>query len=150
MALRQESSDPEPPVFEKKDWRSLGWISLVIGTVAIVWGCFAHPEVGNLTARVAYFGELVRRDRVTVAFCVDLLLFWIFQVTLARSHPAIGRGVGCIFSPFGERSGGFFWIEWFGESYWLPSLDINRQGYKEKNCRNIVGNASTEIGGVCK
>ncbi len=85
MALRQESSDPEPPVFEKKYWRSLGWISLVVGTVAIVWGCFAHPEVGNLTARVAYFGELVRHDRVTVAFCVDLLLFWIFQVILLRS-----------------------------------------------------------------
>lgn len=85
MALRKEHPEPENPSFEKKRWRSLGWISLIVGTVAIVWGCFVYPEAGDLAARGQYLRNLIGRDRVTVAFCVDLFLFWTFQIILLRS-----------------------------------------------------------------
>ncbi|MBP0020403.1 MAG: hypothetical protein J7647_22975 [Cyanobacteria bacterium SBLK] len=108
MALRKDPTELEHPPFEKKPWRSLGWISLFVGTVAIVWGVFVHPEAGNLAARVQYFGESFGRDRVTVAFCVDLLLFWMFQIILLRS------------TNFGDRSRRWLhYLPFLGLIHWL-------------------------------
>ncbi|MEM9543489.1 MAG: hypothetical protein AAGA60_28850 [Cyanobacteria bacterium P01_E01_bin.42] len=47
MALRSPNPESENPPFEKRRWRSLAWIALIIGTVAMFWGVFANPEVGN-------------------------------------------------------------------------------------------------------
>lgn len=62
--------------------RVFGLIGLVVGTGAIAWFCLARPEFGGLTERWDYFVEKVGSDRVTLAFCVDLALFWLFQIWL--------------------------------------------------------------------
>ncbi|MEM9543490.1 MAG: hypothetical protein AAGA60_28855 [Cyanobacteria bacterium P01_E01_bin.42] len=41
------------------------------------------------------------RDRVTIAFCVDLLLFWIFQIILLNSIARSDRPRGWLhYLPF--------------------------------------------------
>lgn len=62
--------------------RIFGSVGLLVGTSAIAWFCLARPEFGGLAERVSYFAEKIESDRVTIAFCVDLALFWIFQVWL--------------------------------------------------------------------
>jgi len=59
-----------------------GIIGLTVGTGAIAWFCLARPEFGELTERWSYFIGKVGSDRVTIAFCVDLALFWLFQAWL--------------------------------------------------------------------
>lgn len=68
--------------------RAFGTIGLVVGTGAIAWFCFARPEFGGWAERVSYFAQKVRSDRVTIAFCVDLMLFWLFQCWLMGSEIA--------------------------------------------------------------
>ncbi|NEP15597.1 MAG: hypothetical protein F6J97_01695 [Leptolyngbya sp. SIO4C1] len=72
--------------------KAFGWVGLLVGSLAIYWFIAACPEFGSIADRVAYFGEQVVTSRVTLAFCVDLLLFGIFQTVLmgaaiAREHP---------------------------------------------------------------
>jgi hypothetical protein len=62
--------------------RVFGVIGIIIGGIAIIWGIAARPEFGDLAARYEYFIDDLLNDRVTVAFCVDLLLFTIFQAVL--------------------------------------------------------------------
>ena len=62
--------------------RVFGWIGLVVGTGAIAWFCLARPEFGGLLERYEYFlGQLVS-NRVAIAFCVDLVFFYVFQLIL--------------------------------------------------------------------
>ena len=65
--------------------RAFGLIGLLVGTGAIAWFCFARPEFGGLAERWNYFVRKVGSDRVTIAFCVDLALFWLFQFWLMGS-----------------------------------------------------------------
>ena len=62
--------------------RLFGWVGLIVGTGAIAWFCLARPEFGGLVERWGYFVGKVVGDRVTIAFCVDLTLFWLFQIWL--------------------------------------------------------------------
>ena len=62
--------------------RGFGLIGLVVGTGAIAWFTLARPEFGPAAARGHYFFHKLTTDRVTIAFCVDLVLFWIFQIWL--------------------------------------------------------------------
>lgn len=62
--------------------RIFGAVGLVVGMGAIAWLCLARPEFGSLADRGQYFWQKLTTDRVTIAFCVDLLLFWIFQIWL--------------------------------------------------------------------
>ena len=82
--MAQRLDEPENEETLEKGWlaRGFGWIGLVVGTGAIAWFCLARPEFGGLAERVSYFLGKVEGDRVTIAFCVDLLLFWLFQIWL--------------------------------------------------------------------
>ncbi|QYX31951.1 hypothetical protein [Sphaerospermopsis torques-reginae] len=62
--------------------RVFGVIGIIIGGIALIWGTIARPEFGDLTARYQYFIDDLIHDRVTIAFCVDLLLFTVFQAVL--------------------------------------------------------------------
>ena len=93
MALRYTA--PIPPALE--EWnksglaRIFGWIGLSVGIIALIWGVIARPEFGDLAERMKYLAEQVMTDRVTLAFCVDLLLFSLFQALLLGSvHNRIG------------------------------------------------------------
>ncbi len=84
MALRY--SAPMSPVLEERDKGVLGsifgWIGLSVGIIALIWGGVARPEFGDLAERMKYLVEQVMTDRVTLAFCVDLVLFSVFQALL--------------------------------------------------------------------
>ncbi|HLO83667.1 MAG TPA: hypothetical protein VK203_01460 [Nostocaceae cyanobacterium] len=62
--------------------RVFGGVGLIIGMLAIIWSIIARPEFGDLGMRIQYFWQNLQENRVTIAFCVDLLLFAIFQAIL--------------------------------------------------------------------
>ena len=103
MALRAMA--PLPQVQEKSQKgglaRVFGWTGLGVGAIAL--GCFfvGSPEFGGLTERLQYFGEHLMISRVTVAFCVDLVLFTIFQaVLLGAVEPSSSKARWLRFVPF--------------------------------------------------
>ena len=59
-----------------------GIVGLIIGTIAIAWGIFARPEFGDIATRAEFFVQNFQSDRLTIAFCVDVILFAIFQAVL--------------------------------------------------------------------
>lgn len=79
----------------EKGWlaRGLGSVGLIVGTGAIAWFLFARPEFGPIAERSRYFIQKLTTDRVTIAFGVDLALFWIFQIWLmgAIAQPKTGK-----------------------------------------------------------
>ena len=62
--------------------RVFGWIGLIVGIIALGWAVMGRPEFGDWPERIKYFGEQLMTNRVTLAFCVDLLLFSLFQALL--------------------------------------------------------------------
>ena len=67
--------------------RLFGWVGLIVGTGAIAWFGLARPEFGGWAERWGYFVGKVAGDRVTIAFCVDLSLFWLFpNLANERGH----------------------------------------------------------------
>ncbi len=87
MALRYGA--PDVPVEEERPKgrlaRVFGWTGLIVGIIALGWGVMGRPEFGDLAQRMRYFGEQLLSNRVTLAFCVDLLFFSLFQVLLLKS-----------------------------------------------------------------
>ncbi|NET72642.1 MAG: hypothetical protein F6K62_17445 [Sphaerospermopsis sp. SIO1G2] len=84
MALRATKPKAESEEEPRKDLlaRIFGVMGITIGVISLVWLILARPEFGDLTARYEYFINDLAHDRVTIAFCVDLLLFTIFQIVL--------------------------------------------------------------------
>ena len=103
MALRYTVPRPQEKDEPEKSWlaRLFGWIGLIVGTLAIVWGFVGRPEFGDLAQRAQYFRELLMSNRVTIAFCVDLVLFSIFQgVLLTAVVPSNKRKRWLRYVPF--------------------------------------------------
>lgn len=84
MAIRYNQPIPEQLTQPQKGIlaRIFGWIGLIIGIIAIAWIFWDPSEFGNLAQKFQYFGEQIKSNRVTIAFCVDLILFTIFQSLL--------------------------------------------------------------------
>ena len=82
MAQRLQNAKTTTSLSQKRLNRAFGTIGLLVGTGAIAWFCLARPEFGGLAARTSYFIEKLKSDRVTIAFCVDLVLFWYLQTWL--------------------------------------------------------------------
>jgi hypothetical protein len=84
MALRTQTllEIPENKPSKGLIFRVFGWIGLIVGSTAIVWVMVARPEFGDYTARMGYFIQNIQQNRVSIAFCVDLVLFAIFQAIL--------------------------------------------------------------------
>ena len=84
MAVRYSLPVPQEKDEVQKDWLGIifGWIGLTVGIIALVWGVIGRPEFGDLAQRLQYFGLQLMTNRVALAFCVDLLLFGIFQAVL--------------------------------------------------------------------
>ncbi len=93
MALRYRAPLPQSKNDSQKGWleRWFGWTGLTVGTIALVWGWIGRPEFGDLVERAQYFGEQLMTNRVTLAFCVDLVLFSIFQAILLRAVNSSGK-----------------------------------------------------------
>ena len=107
MALRRET---EATASTLPIWidRLFGLIGLMIGTVAVGWFVGARPAFGGLDQRIAYFAQQVLSDRVTLAFCVDVLLFGLFQTWL----------MGAVMAD-DARHRWLRWIPFWGLALWL-------------------------------
>ena len=73
----------------------------------MVW-FFAVGDVGGVGERLGFFGQMLRGDRVTIAFALDIVLFSIFQ----------GIILGGIMPP-GHPRRGLRWIPFWGLGLWL-------------------------------
>ncbi|ESA36767.1 polyketide cyclase [Leptolyngbya sp. Heron Island J] len=95
MALRLKQEVPEPQTMVSKGLlaRLFGALGLTVGNLAIVWFCLNRPELGDVASRVIYLGQQITHDRVTLAFTVDIALFWIFQIWLMGAIIPIGQRV---------------------------------------------------------
>lgn len=59
-----------------------GGIAAVVGAVSIAWAVAARPEFGGIAERVQYFNDMAGSDRVFWAFCVDSVLYSVWQAWL--------------------------------------------------------------------
>ncbi|MFP4220398.1 MAG: nuclear transport factor 2 family protein [Phormidium sp.] len=102
-------TEPDPHKSRGKGFiaRSFGWTGLVVGAIAVVW-FVAVGDVGDLGQRLGFFWEMLRGDRVTIAFALDLILFSLFQ----------GIILGGIMPP-GHPQRGLRWIPFWGLGIWL-------------------------------
>ncbi len=79
--------------------RVFGWTGLIVGAVAIIW-CFIGTEFGNINQRAQYFIQHALPERLTIAFCVDLVFFAIFQFILLGSIESVDNKRWLRFVPF--------------------------------------------------
>jgi hypothetical protein len=116
MAMRLQK--PQIQESDNTSWiglsRAFGFLGLIVGITAIIWGFIGHPEWGNLEMRLDYLIEQWTSNRVAIAFTVDLILFWLFQSVLLEdimtpNHPL--KGVRSI--PF---FGLVLWLIWGQEN----------------------------------
>jgi hypothetical protein len=78
-----------------------GFIGLIVGTVSLFWAVIGRPEFGDIAARSEFFVQNFMSHRVTIAFCVDVVLFYVFQVILIGSlEPVESKKRGLRFIPF--------------------------------------------------
>ena len=88
--------------------RWFGGVGLMVGNLAVIWFCFNRPELGGGLSRFHYLGQQMVSNRVTLAFAVDMALFWIFQAWL----------MGAII-PVGDRVRALRLVPFWGLAIWL-------------------------------
>ena len=110
MALRLKHSPSASAHLPQKGIlaRVFGVLGLSVGTLAVAWFCFNQPDVGGVLSRWAYLGQQISTNRVTLAFMVDITLFWIFQIWL----------MGAVI-PMGERLRPCRFVPFWGLALWL-------------------------------
>lgn len=81
MALRLRLPADELPKNQTKGLlaRFFGGLGLTVGNLAVVWFCFNRPDLGGVLSRFGELGEQITHNRVSLAFMVDMILFWVFQ-----------------------------------------------------------------------
>ena len=84
MAMRAAMPSPAEVPSPSKGLlaRAFGWIGLLVSGMALFWFGFIGPEFGTVAERLQYFGTQLTTNRVSVAFCVDLVFFTLFQIVL--------------------------------------------------------------------
>ncbi|KAK9826114.1 hypothetical protein WJX81_004563 [Elliptochloris bilobata] len=75
--------------------RALGVLGALVGAATCVWVAAARPEVGGAAERWAYFLSEFQSNRAFFAFCLDGVLYSVFQAVLMDEAPARLR-----FTPF--------------------------------------------------
>ena len=101
LRLKQEVSEPQTVANKGILARLFGALGLTVGNLAILWFCFNRPELGNVASRFTYLGQQMTHNRVTLAFMVDMALFWLFQIWLMGAVIPVGKRVRALrFMPF--------------------------------------------------
>lgn len=108
MALRLGQPESQDASSKGILARFFGALGLTVGNLAVVWFCFNRPELGSAFTRFGYLGVQIMHNRVTLAFVVDMLLFWIFQIWL----------MGALI-PTDERIRAVRFIPFWGLAIWL-------------------------------
>eukprot|EP00227_Mantoniella_beaufortii_P016864 CAMPEP_0197592470 /NCGR_PEP_ID=MMETSP1326-20131121/15106_1 /TAXON_ID=1155430 /ORGANISM="Genus nov. species nov., Strain RCC2288" /LENGTH=533 /DNA_ID=CAMNT_0043158169 /DNA_START=51 /DNA_END=1652 /DNA_ORIENTATION=- len=63
--------------------KAFGFSGLAVGLVSVAWALAADPEVGgDMAQRGVFLGELLKSDRVSLAFVVDIAVFSAWQAYL--------------------------------------------------------------------
>ncbi|OKH19198.1 hypothetical protein [[Limnothrix rosea] IAM M-220] len=108
MALRRQIS-PKPFVPQQKlIARGFAFVALVVGMVAFGWFGLARPEFGDGGDRLQYFLQQMTDSRLSIAFIIDLICFWLFQIFLLGDlNPKDSIWQSARFIPF------------FGMAFWL-------------------------------
>ncbi|MDJ0737504.1 MAG: nuclear transport factor 2 family protein [Nostocaceae cyanobacterium] len=114
MALRLNTPLAEHKRENHKDSLTsiFGWIGLIVGSIAIFWGFVGRPEFADLASRGNFFLEQITTNRVAIAFCVDLVLFYIFQIVL----------LGAVVSPSGKTP----WLRFV--PFWGLAVSLIKNG----------------------
>ncbi len=94
MALRLATPIPETQNLTQKGTiaRLFGSLGLTVGFLAVIWFCLNRPELGGVLSRFNYLWQQMVSNRVTLAFAVDMVLFWIFQIWLMGAIIPMGNG----------------------------------------------------------
>jgi hypothetical protein len=94
MAIRAIKPQVSPEEKPNKDIlaRVFGGVGVIIGTLSLIWGIAARPEFGDLASRYEYFINDLQNNRVIIAFCVDLILFTVFQAILLGEIEPLSSG----------------------------------------------------------
>lgn len=102
MALRlKQPSESSYDVSKGLLARCFGALGLTVGSLAVIWFCFSQPAVGGVLSRFGDLGEQITHNRVTLAFTVDVALFWIFQSWLMGAIIPVGKRIRALrFIPF--------------------------------------------------
>lgn len=101
MALRLNRPEAQASLNKGILARLLGAVGLTVGALAVIWFCGNQPELGGIMSRFAYLGRQIMTDRVTLAFTVDIVLFWTFQIWLMGAVIPAGEGTRALrFFPF--------------------------------------------------
>ncbi|MCM1985253.1 hypothetical protein [Lyngbya confervoides] len=108
MALRLCQAPELEPIPKGKLAKLFGAIGFGVGLLAVGWGIWVDPASGGYADRWAFLGNQVLTNRLTLAFWVDLVLFYGFQIWL----------MGAIIPP-GERSRPLRLIPFWGLALWL-------------------------------
>ncbi|MEM6253519.1 MAG: nuclear transport factor 2 family protein [Cyanobacteria bacterium P01_D01_bin.156] len=102
MALRLNRAPEAQSVASKgRLARIFGAVGLTVGTFAVGWFFLNQPDVGGAFSRIEYLRHQIFTERVTLAFTVDIGLFWLFQMWLMGSTIAVGERLRVLrFVPF--------------------------------------------------
>jgi hypothetical protein len=82
---------------------AFGLIALLIGCLSLGWAAFGRPEYGGLDARLDFISHQFSTDRVFWAFCVDVALYYVWQIWLMGA---------C-------KAGRIRFVPFFGMALWL-------------------------------
>lgn len=108
MALRYKNPIPSAEQNNQQNKtlaRIIGLIGLIVGIIALFWFFLGRPEFGDLAERIVYAKEQLSTNRVTLAFCIDLGLFALFQALLLKTVES--------------KVGWFRYVPFFGLAAWL-------------------------------
>eukprot|EP00667_Euglena_gracilis_P011131 EG_transcript_11361 len=111
LALRAATPPSAPPAPAAKGplARPFGVVGALVGLLAVAWFFIGRPEVGgDLQARLEYLHMAVTTQRVSIAFCVDIVLFAVAQAVL----------IGAV-EPEGSRKRWLRWVPFWGLAAWL-------------------------------
>lgn len=103
------------------------------GLYSVWWGFFGRPEFGGLSERWTSLLELASTDRLMFAFCVEAVLFWVFQGWLIgddlkrrRGGGREGGGLGEVIVPWVAKVVPFVGL--FVYMMWRPPLVEGGEG----------------------
>lgn len=101
LRLRCPKSNSKKLLHQGTLARLFGSIGLTVGNLAIIWFCLNRPELGGVISRFNYLGQQMVSNRVTLAFTVDMCLFWVFQIWLMGAVIPVDHRVRALrFVPF--------------------------------------------------
>ena len=88
LAVRLDNPEvPQMPLTRAEKFAESKFLPIFLTGVVVasmVWGLWARPEFGDLTARWESLLTLISSDRLAYSFWIDMIVFWLFQGWLVK------------------------------------------------------------------